>query len=204
MVYYAVAKGRNIGIFTNWNECKLSIYNYKQAIYRKFDTESEAIDFIQQYSDNDFIPDYYVYTDGACYNNGKANAKAGIGIFFDIDDERNISKRIEGKQTNNIAELTALVVLYPIIEEDIKQGKKIAIITDSEYAIKCVTTYGQKCDKKNWDVSIPNLDLVKEAYNIYRDIKNIKFIHIKAHTNNTDIHSVGNYHADNLANNAIK
>jgi len=32
---------------------------------------------------------------------------------------------------------------------------------------------------------------------------NIQFIHIKAHTNNTDIHSLGNDNADKLANIAI-
>ena len=46
-----------------------------------------------------FIPDYYVYTDGACSNNGKNNALAGIGIFFGINDIRNVSKKIkENKQ----------------------------------------------------------------------------------------------------------
>jgi len=34
----------------------------------------------------EFIPDYYVYTDGACSNNGGKHARAGIGIFFGIDD----------------------------------------------------------------------------------------------------------------------
>ena len=35
-------------------------------------------------NENNFIPDYYVYTDGACSNNGKCNAQAGIGIFFGL------------------------------------------------------------------------------------------------------------------------
>ena len=33
-----------------------------------------------------FIPDIYVYTDGACSNNGKPNAKAGLGVFFGEGD----------------------------------------------------------------------------------------------------------------------
>ena len=45
-----------------------------------------------------------VFTDGACSNNGRKNAKAGIGVYFGENDERNISKRITGKQTNNTAE----------------------------------------------------------------------------------------------------
>lgn len=148
-------------------------------------------------------PDYYVYTDGACSNNGKENALAGIGIFFGINDNRNISKKIEGKQTNNRAELSAIIETYYIIENDVLNGKKITIVSDSEYAIKCVSSYGEKCYKKDWKLDIPNKDLVKIAYEIYKDKLNVQFIHIKAHTNNTDIHSFGNDNADKLANMAI-
>jgi ribonuclease HI len=222
MVFYAVANGRNIGIFSNWNECNNSVKGYKNAIYKKFDTKEEAVGFIQNNQQQpqlttfldtsnsiqtedvcDFNPDYYVYTDGACSNNGKVNASAGLGIFFGINDIRNVSKKIEGKQTNNIAELSAIIETYYIIEKDIVNGKKIAIVSDSEYAIKCVSSYGEKCYKKNWSVDIPNKELVKLAYEMYKDRQNIKFIHIKAHTNNTDIHSIGNDNADKLANIAI-
>jgi ribonuclease HI len=151
----------------------------------------------------DFIPDYYVYTDGACSNNGRENAQAGIGIFFGINDIRNVSQRIEGKQTNNAAELSAIIKTYSIIENDIISGKKISIVTDSEYAIKCVTIYGEKCYKNKWSADIPNKELVKNAYEIYKDKQNVQFIHIKAHTSNTDIHSYGNDNADKLANKAI-
>ena len=149
-----------------------------------------------------FEPDYYVYTDGACSNNGKATASAGIGIYFDKDDKRNVSQKVVGKQTNNVAELSAIIQTYGIIEADIISGKKIAIVTDSEYAIKCVTTYGLKCHNKNWLVDIPNKELVKLAYDMYKNKANITFIHIRAHTKNTDIHSLGNACADKLATSA--
>lgn len=230
MSFYAVANGRTNGIFTNWNECNHSIQGFKNAIFKKFNTKLEAEDFIrlnqkqmgghqsQSRSQDldDFIPDYYVYTDGACSNNGKRGALAGIGIFFGINDSRNVSKKIEGKQTNNIAELTAIIETYSIIESDIhgdgaRDGgdgegrKKVVIVTDSEYAMKCVFSYGEKCDKKGWDnLDIPNKELVKTAYNLYKNkYANIRFLHIKAHTNKTDVHSIGNENADKLANMAI-
>ena len=240
MPYYAVANGRNIGVFLNWNDCKKSVNEFKNAKYKKFDTKEEAENFINNVSQlsptpmertkdttktniqkqNNIIsffdkkeskqknvgtsnPDYYVYTDGACSNNGNEHALAGIGIFFGINDSRNISKKIEGKQTNNTAELTAIIETYNIIKNDIINGKKIEIVSDSEYAIRCVTSYGEKCYKKGWKVDIPNKELVKTAYELYRDKLNVKFIHIKAHTNNTDVHSIGNDNADKLANLAI-
>ena len=143
----------------------------------------------------DFIPDYYVYADGACSNNGKDNAIAGIGIFFGVDDIRNVSKKIKGKQTNNTAELSAIIEIYYIIETDIINRKKITIVSDSEYAIRCYN--------KIWNKDIPNKELVKTVYELYKDKLNVKFVHIKAHTNNQDTHSLGNYNADKLANFAI-
>jgi len=215
MVFYAIANGRTNGIFLTWAECNTSVKGYQNALFKKFDTLVEAEKFIESSSTSSsssssssllipFLPDYYVYTDGACSNNGKINALAGIGIFFGVDDVRNVSRKIDGKQTNNAAELSAIIQTYSIIENDIRSGKKIAIVSDSEYAIKCCSTYGEKCYRKKWAVDIPNKELVKMAYELYGNSQHsVRFIHIRAHTDNTDIHSVGNDHADKLANEAI-
>jgi len=143
----------------------------------------------------------YIYTDGACSNNGKKNAMAGIGIYFGERDPRNVSQRIEGKQSNNTAELGAILHLYTIIEEDIRSGKQIGIVTDSIYAIRCATTYGKKCADAKWK-DIPNKEMVQKAYELYSGTK-VEFIHVMAHTGNTDVHSLGNKEADRLATNAI-
>ena len=215
MSYYAVANGRSIGIFPTWDECNASVKGFKGAIYKKFTTQSEAEHFIitnvvkstkeeiEIPKDSETAPDYYVYTDGACSNNGRKTAKAGIGIYFGMDDARNLSKKIEGKQTNNTAELSAIIETYGLIASDLENGKKVSIVSDSEYAIRCVTTYGEKCHAKNWQQEIPNKELVKMAYELYKNVSNVCFIHVRAHTSGTDTHSVGNDHADRLANQAI-
>ena len=69
--------------------------------------------------------------------------------------------------------------------------------------MRCCTTYGEKCAKKGWKKDIPNKDLVKRAYQLFKDKKNIKFKHVLAHTGLKDRHSVGNAGADHLANIAI-
>jgi ribonuclease HI len=140
----------------------------------------------------------YIYVDGACAHNGYKNAVAGIGIYFGPQDSRNVSQRIEGKQTNNIAELSAILHLYTMIEEDIKADKPIGIVTDSIYAIRCCTTYGKKCADAKWKKDIPNKDMVKRAYELYSGT-NVEFIHVMAHTGNTDVHSLGNRESDRLA-----
>ena len=211
MPHYAVANGRVIGVFSTWDECNHSVKGYKNASYKKFDTKQEAEEFVssngvvQEISSSvgelvDFEPDYYVYTDVACSKIGTRAASAGIGIFFGDDDPRNVSAKLLGKQTNNLAELTAIVQTHAIIRTDLFSGKKVAIVSDSEYAIKCVSTYGEKCYKQNWNVDIPNKELVKIAYELYKDHpNNVRFIHIRAHTQKTDIHSIGNDQADKLA-----
>ena len=143
--------------------------------------------------------DYYVYTDGACSNNGKENAKAGIGVYFQHNDSRNVSKRITGKQTNNRAELLAIIVSYFIIENDIEKGLSIVIVTDSEYAIRCFTSYGEKCEKQGWKKDIPNKELVQQGYELFKDTHGVSLMHIRAHTGATDVHSIGNAKADQLA-----
>lgn len=208
MPHYAVASGRNIGIFLTWDECNASVKGFKGAIYKKFSTQSEAEQYLQTHIGSPKrgeteTPDYYVYTDGACSNNGRKTAKAGIGIYFGMGDVRNLSKKIEGKQTNNTAELTALIETYGLIADDLEIGKRVSIVSDSEYAIKCVTSYGEKCFQKGWKQEIPNKELVKMAYELYRNVTNVCFIHVRAHTSGTDAHSVGNDNADRLANQAV-
>ena len=119
MPHYAVASGRTIGVFSTWDECNRAVKGYKNASYKKFDTKQEAEEFVanngvvQDASSSlelvDFEPDYYVYTDGACSKNGTRVASAGIGIFFGHDDPRNVSEKLIGKQTNNLAAVLILI-----------------------------------------------------------------------------------------------
>lgn len=145
----------------------------------------------------------YVYTDGACTNNGHKNAAAGIGIYFGDDDQRNVSAKIDGKQSNNTAELSAIIRTYEILKNDIEMGKEVTIVSDSVYAIRCAGEYGLKNANCNWVKDIPNKELVRQIYELYNAKPNVNFMHIKAHTAKQDIHSIGNDHADRLANMAI-
>jgi ribonuclease HI len=147
-----------------------------------------------------------VFTDGACINNGRKNAKAGIGIYFGENDFRNVSERITDKQSNNTAELKAILKVYVILKDEIENKKSINIYSDSIYAIRCCGEYGFKMNNSNWrnkNILIPNHELVKEAFNLFYNKHNIKLIHVKAHTDNTDELSVGNAHADRLASESI-
>ena len=210
MKYYAVREGRRIGVFHTWGECKMQVDKYPHAVYKSFLTKHEAEQFIikpfpSSYHENSVSrsegvtpvkrrvdpKQTYVYTDGSCPNNGY-NSIAGVGVWFGPDNPWNISKRIVG--TNNIAELTAILECYPYVH----YKDDVTICTDSKYAILCATSYGRKMAAANWSPEIPNRELVRKVYELYKDTT-VKFLHVRAHTNESDPHSIGNHHADRLA-----
>lgn len=165
-----------------------------------------------------------VYIDGACTNNGRVTAKAGYGVYFAEGDPRNEfggvssvcgsygSDSSDCKQTNNVGELSAFIRCLEILDEDIHQkGTQVNVYCDSEYVLKCVTTYGSKLEKQGWmsslpkdlgcDKAPPNVELVRKAYSLYQAAKSKVTLHkIRAHTGYEDVHSKGNAGADKLAN----
>lgn len=167
-----------------------------------FTTKEEAEYYLQFGKRMNKMNKINVFTDGACSNNGRNSAKAGIGIFIAQDDPRNVSKSITGKQTNNTAELSAVIEVFSIFTNN----ENIIIYTDSEYVMKCVGSYGEKCEKTNYKNKkgfIPNHELVKQIYELFQQNPNYEIKHVKAHTNNMDELSIGNREADKLANLAI-
>jgi ribonuclease HI len=95
-----------------------------------------------------------------------------------------------------------------ILKKEIEDKRTINIYTDSEYVMKCSGSYGEKLAKNNWktkeDKIPPNLKLLQKIYELYHGNKKyIKIHHIKAHTNLSDKHSIGNSQADRLANLAV-
>jgi ribonuclease HI len=204
MSFYAVAQGKQCGIFNSWNECQENVKGFKGAKFKKFSNENDAKQFIQENQLTSTViepkePEYYVYMDGACSKNGSIDAKASIGIYFGENDPRNISKKIEDKQTNNVAELNAMIFAFTIVKSDLEKGKTITFVSDSEYTIKCANSYGKVQHLSNWTKDIPNKDLVKTLYESCSSFPNLQFLHVKAHTNKEDKHSLGNKQADLLA-----
>lgn len=49
--YYAVARGRRVGLYDTWEECKSQVDDFYNPRYKKFNSEKEAKDFIAQNRD---------------------------------------------------------------------------------------------------------------------------------------------------------
>ena len=153
-----------------------------------------------------------VFTDGACSNNGNNSAKAGIGVYFGKNDPRNVSRKINGKQTNNMAELLAIIEVFNILKKDVTPGiegleKHVNIYTDSQYSIDALTKWSINWENNGWkkknNTKIINLEIIKEGYQLLKEYPNVKLIHVRGHTKKKDRLSLGNNEADKLATNCI-
>ncbi|XP_013878109.1 ribonuclease H1 isoform X2 [Austrofundulus limnaeus] len=87
-----------------------------------------------------------VYTDGCCTFNGKVRARAGIGVFWGPDHPLNVAERLQGRQTNQRAEIQAACRAL----EQAKQNniQKLVLYTDSKFVINGVTSW-----VKNWKLN---------------------------------------------------
>ena len=159
----------------------------------------------------------HVFTDGSSINNGSRTKKhyGGIGIYIENTNEE-ISETLEGKITNNIAELKACIrAINHIKSKSVYNNKKIRLYSDSEYVINSITKWAINWQKNNWKkydkrkkqkVDIKNKDLIIELYGLYKMFA-IEFIHVKAHKlqpNNDEASKEyklwnGNHIADKLA-----
>lgn len=93
----------------------------------------------------------HVYTDGACQNNGKYSAAAGLGVYFAEGHHFNTSEPVKGRPTNNSGEIQAAIRAIEIAEQhDIKRLK---IFTDSQFLINAACFWIKNWKKKDWKLS---------------------------------------------------
>lgn len=156
-----------------------------------------------------------VYTDGSCSFNGRKDAIGGIGVYFGPEDPRNYSAPLSkfyndtfdssAKNTNNLAELCAILQACKILEKDLESGKKILILTDSNYSINCLSVWYRNWVKNNWvnasKKPVSNKIVIEKILNDYllKFKELVKFKHVKAHTNSKGDEAEGNAAADALA-----
>ncbi|RJE22519.1 ribonuclease H [Aspergillus sclerotialis] len=144
-----------------------------------------------------------IYTDGSSLKNGGTLASAGVGVYFGPGDtsnpSRNVSEPLRGnRQTNQRAELTAILRALDIAP----RHRDITIVTDSQYAINCVTVWFISWRRNNWMTSskkpVENRDLVESILDKIEERESLKvktlFEWVKGHNMDT-----GNEEADRLA-----
>jgi len=136
-----------------------------------------------------------VYTDGACTNNGRDGAAAGIGVFFGDGDPRNISERVEGeRQTNQRAELMAAIRCLEVVEQHHTSKANVELYTDSVYVVNGMNKWTKTWKAKNWVQELVNKDLWLRLDELANRFSQIEWIHVAGHSG-----VKGNVEADRLA-----
>ncbi|KAI0777568.1 ribonuclease H-like domain-containing protein [Trametes elegans] len=267
--FYAVAKGRMPGIYTQWDDCKAQTLNYHGAKYKKFMALYEAKAWIADNAGPDVahevmtsflalnpafapptlgrataehlpnvsapsiaaqtaslpsvpstVPDlvaqpfasgiahplndedpWVVYSDGSCRGNGRAGAVGGVGVWWGRDHPWNICERCPGIQTNNRAELIAIIRVLETAPTDQHQ---LVIKTDSQYSISCLREWLPGWKRAGWRTSngkpVSNLLLIKYADLLIHERRELAQQHVELVKVLGHSGDEGNDGADRLAN----
>lgn len=161
-----------------------------------------------------------IYTDGACKNNGKSNARAGYGAvmyYYDtttqnitrVPESKPLYGRIHEQPTNQRSELIAVIKALEAMLSPSTDfwpfnylPSYITILTDSRYTVNGINEWMPNWINKNFQVKVKNLDLFLTLYqliNVYSNaggMFNIQYV--EGHNG-----IAGNEEADRLANMGI-
>lgn len=160
MKFYAVRKGREMGIFENWTECKASVEKFPGAEYKSFTTKEEALRYL---FGEDIIPNKKAPVPGLYFDGGtglsasldenvaETNLTDELGnplltktLFLSLPEnirfgsfyERDQMKTILFKQadgfTNNFAELYGLYLALCFAGNRISQGNAFSDPVEKE------------------------------------------------------------------------
>jgi len=179
--------------------------DHKQASDHPSETASEP-NKVSKDDGSDESSFQVVYTDGACEGNGKAGARAGIGVYWGPDHPWNVSEPVRGeKATNNAAEIQAVIRAVETGRDN--AVSKLKIKTDSQFLINCVTKWMPSWKKNGWKTAKGHevinkadllvLDKALEYYHKGRAAgsdRQVVFEYVPAHTG-----VEGNEAADRLA-----
>lgn len=144
-------------------------------------------------------PVCYIYADGGCRRNGRADSVGGYGVVIEHEGHVEEYYGVECGTTNNIMELLACIkALELITNTDIP----ISLTTDSKYVVLGVNIWRYDWESNGWvskaGNTIKNKDLWIELFYQVDRFKDITIHHCYGHKDN-----VGNNRADELANKAM-
>jgi len=211
--YYAIVKGIQIGIFTDWNITKSYVNGYPGAIYKSFISRESALQYLnsngveiksnqeqfniipikekqvqsnsREHSEEDTL---YIYTDGS-----HTNHRGGIGLVYVYNKEiiYKLSAKVqEMPTTNNRAELFAIyVALYNLNNIKVNNTIKCTVIyTDSEYSVNIYNKNIIKWQKNEFKTisgdPVKNLDIILATWDIIKKSSDVSILWIKAHADN--------------------
>ena len=146
-----------------------------------------------------------IFTDGSYFKRSN-KIYCGYGVYYPNGEYRYISKPFTKEPlTNQRAELYAIYKgIKKVSNKD--NNTDLMIYTDSEYSINSLTKWVKNWEVNNWKTSnnkvVMNKDLIEKINKLMKTHKgDIKFKHVRSHTNKKDYESINNDIVDRLAKN---
>lgn len=201
--YYAVKVGRHPGIYNTWAECRSQVIGFKNAVYKKFDTEDEAKEFIKN-TQNLKAPEMdlsklstYAFVDGS-YNSDEKIYGCG-GFVYHKDEETNNVVAYKIQDSDNDKEM---VDMRNVAGEILGVRKALELAVKKRY--KEITIFYDYSGIENWATGTWKRNklgtiLYYEYIKSIKDNIKINFVKVDAHTG-----IAGNEIADLLAKVSVK
>lgn len=199
--YYAVAAGRQIGIFTDWPTAEKQVKGYGGAKYKSFPTRDEAESWLKdpQYTRKESskpkkksaggvqrspIPpgSIVIYTDGGAINNP---GPGGYGVVICNGVEQHELSGGFRMTTNNRMEMTAAL---RALQEVCGTTRPVVLYSDSSYLVNGIEKgWARKWRANGWrkadNSAAVNSDLWAELLELLEEVK-VEFRWVKGHAGN--------------------
>ncbi|XP_041419910.1 ribonuclease H1 S homeolog isoform X2 [Xenopus laevis] len=136
-----------------------------------------------------------VYTDGCCSGNGRVKARAGIGVYWGQGHPLNLAEKLEGRQTNQRAEIQA--ACRALEQAKAQNLTKLVLYTDSMFTINGITKWIHSWKRNGWKLSTGKNVINREDFENLEKMTqglDIKWMHIPGHAG-----FAGNEAADKLS-----
>ena len=146
-----------------------------------------------------------VFTDGACSSNGQKKARGSWAVFFPEHEKLSEADLLEETepQTNQRAELRAILRAVGILEKNFGFEIDVHIFTDSQYSKDCLTTWLPAWLANNWKTKqnkpVCHRDLIEYISTKLAKFNSFIISHVEAHTGGDDYKSVNNDKVDRMA-----
>jgi len=178
--FYAIRKGKKVGIFKTWDECKEQVNGFSGAEYKSFTSIEDANEYIgnieKKYDSNELEDGIIAYVDGS-YEESKGAFSYGVIILDDDKKHVEFGKSSDSdyiEMRNVSGEILAATKAMEYVDKFHKNKRNLTIYYDYEGIEKwCTGAWEAKKDK--------TMEYT-ENYKIYSENINIRFNKVKSHS----------------------